>query len=446
VIYKILYVFILMDINKIKIIEKQISKNSKLQLLSNILQQNNISKLVEDQSQLNNVSNQTFNVELPVYSTPNQYDSGRCWIFSAVNMLRHKLIQTYKLDTKFELSESYITKYDKIEKCMTALEQIYQFAKADIDINNIAVYTRIKNTLGDGGNWCMFQNIITKYGIMPKNLFADTYQATHTHYMNAILKALINKAKTRIFDKKCKTKLDFIKIRDETMIDCVKVISMCIGVSPTDTFKWRDPKTDKDIDYTPLAFYKKFVFPANKIVNLFHAPSHPYFTILKEKHSNMYDITTKYYNLPSDIIEQAAYKCLTKYKIPVFFCCKVDSLFFLKNKSVLDIKSSSVEELFEIDLSESKKDALLNNNRKANHAMTIIGCDYDRKKKEVVKWKVQNSWGEYNDAKGIITMSRDFFNMYIADICVPIACLSPGYLTKFKKEVFVDVATVLHHN
>jgi bleomycin hydrolase len=431
-----------MNVNNIYSIEKIITEESKLKLVSNILQKNHMSRLIEDQATLTDISNSTFNVELPIFSTPNQYKSGRCWIFTAVNVLRYQIIEKYKLDKNFELSEAYISKYDKIEKCLTALEQIYQYAKAGKNINSKEVFYRTYNTLTDGGNWAMFQNIITKYGIMPKQLFADTFQASHTGYMNDILIALINKAKTRIFSPKCKTKTEFIKIREETMVDCVKVISMCIGVSPK-TFKWTNVKTGRETEYTPLLFYKKYVYPVQKIVNLFNAPSYPFYTILKETDSNMHAVPSKFYNIPSDIMEQATYKCLKSFKMPVFFSCKVDSLFFLKGGSILDTKSSSIEELFEIDLSESKKEALLNSNRKANHAMTIVGCDYDKKTKQVIKWKIQNSWGEYNKNKGIINMSRDFFNMYTADICVPIACLPPKFMSKFKKEIAADVSTVL---
>jgi aminopeptidase C len=45
-----------------------------------------------------------------------QKQSGRCWIFAFLNIIRYKMIQKYKLAPDFEFSQNYLFFFDKLEK------------------------------------------------------------------------------------------------------------------------------------------------------------------------------------------------------------------------------------------------------------------------------------------------------------------------------------------
>ena len=74
----------------------------------------------------NNITLDTkFNYEIKTHGITNQANSGRCWIFGGLNILREEIIKKCNLDN-FELSESYISFYDKLEKFNYIVEKIIE--------------------------------------------------------------------------------------------------------------------------------------------------------------------------------------------------------------------------------------------------------------------------------------------------------------------------------
>lgn len=55
-----------------------------------------------------------------------QGSSGRCWIFACMNVIRLKLIAKFNLPTDFELSQSYLYFFDKLERCQYFFENILE--------------------------------------------------------------------------------------------------------------------------------------------------------------------------------------------------------------------------------------------------------------------------------------------------------------------------------
>lgn len=57
----------------------------------------------------------------------NQKNSGRCWLFAALNCIRVPFIKQYNLD-EFEFSQGYLFYWDKIERCHYFLNNIIETA------------------------------------------------------------------------------------------------------------------------------------------------------------------------------------------------------------------------------------------------------------------------------------------------------------------------------
>lgn len=70
----------------------------------------------------------TFSVEAPTGKVSNQKHSGRCWEFSLLNTLRHKFAAKYHVKD-FELSESYLFFWDKIERANSFYRNVEQTAR-----------------------------------------------------------------------------------------------------------------------------------------------------------------------------------------------------------------------------------------------------------------------------------------------------------------------------
>jgi bleomycin hydrolase len=97
---------------------------------------------------------QKFNVKIPIEGAPvtNQNASGRCWLFASTNVFRVAIMRKYNLK-EFELSQSYLFFYDKLEKSNYFLENILETAEEPLDSR--LVQTLLKEPISDGGQWDM---------------------------------------------------------------------------------------------------------------------------------------------------------------------------------------------------------------------------------------------------------------------------------------------------
>lgn len=80
----------------------------------------------------------------------NQKSSGRCWIFAACNVFRIAIQQKYKIKD-FELSQSYLFFWDKVEKANYYLESILDTVNEDVDSRLVSAL--MASPVGDGGQW-----------------------------------------------------------------------------------------------------------------------------------------------------------------------------------------------------------------------------------------------------------------------------------------------------
>ena len=95
----------------------------------------------------------------------NQKQSGRCWMFAALNTLRYQVMRKCSLKT-FELSQAYLFFWDKLEKSNYFLESILE--TLDQPTGGRLVSYLLTSPVGDGGQWDMLCSLIEKYGVVPK--------------------------------------------------------------------------------------------------------------------------------------------------------------------------------------------------------------------------------------------------------------------------------------
>lgn len=68
-----------------------------------------------------------FAVEVKTRGITAQQKSGRCWLFAALNILREIVAEKCGLE-EFELSQNYLSFYDKLEKANNFLEMVIEQA------------------------------------------------------------------------------------------------------------------------------------------------------------------------------------------------------------------------------------------------------------------------------------------------------------------------------
>ncbi len=417
--------------------ENIIKKDRKYSTLQHLMSSLKNSDFDIDRSIVNKIEFK-FNKELIHLPVTNQYHSGRCWIFAALNIMRRNMITKYKLNPSFELSQSYIFLYDKIEKCNIILEIIYNCYKKDKNYINTLEYKNIVSLLlSDGGTWNMFSAIAKKYGVCPKEYFPDNIHCRNTSKMNSVLYKVLAKGSFDIFDKHMDLKT-FKKHKQNVMFECYKILRLFIGEPPSE-FQWKGKTFD------PILYYQKIVKPlvnVDEYVSICCIPNYEPNTVLGQKyvfnvvldgnHEYSRISDNKYINLDSKTFQNCIKNSISKKRTAVWFACDYSECLF-KN-SVLDKTSCVLDEIFDLDFNISKEKLISSNLTIANHAMII--CGYNQESDNTIsRWKVENSHGATESLyNGYLVMTTNWLEDYGNIAAVHISCLPESSKSQVNKK------------
>ena len=125
-----------------------------------------------------------FSNEVPGKGITDQKSSGRCWLFTGLNVMRAKMIQQQGLGS-FQFSQSYNFFYDQLEKSNLFLQAVIDNASKPMD--DKLVEWLFKNPLSDGGTFCGVIDVVSKYGLVPAEAMPESYNANNTQRMASIL-------------------------------------------------------------------------------------------------------------------------------------------------------------------------------------------------------------------------------------------------------------------
>lgn len=377
-----------------------------------------------------------FNEQIEIKNITNQKQSGRCWLFAALNMARPKVIKELNLES-FEFSQTYLYFYDNIEKTNLFLDMIIK--TKDLDINSREVINVLKFKTDDGGYFEYFKALIDKYGIVPKNVMAESFNSENSSDMFERVEEIIKKYAMDI--RRAKGQEEIENLKEECLYKAYNIFVKCIG-KPVEKFDFeyldKDKKYHIEKDLSPKDFYKKYVgdFYENKI-RLINDPRerNPYGRVfVNPEVKNIVEIDgLKGLNVPMEEMKKALLKSL-KDGIPSWFACDV-----LKSSDrktgIMDLGIYNYEKTLTKVGEFTKADRLDMRESVATHAMNITGVK--TKNGDIETWKVENSWGEKNGDKGIFSMTDSWFDKYSYEIIIDKKYVSKLYLKGFDKEEIV---------
>ena len=419
-----------LDEVRVKQIKKAYDKDAKNQIIRHALSRSSLSDISYVSSSLPGVVPH-FSVEVKTLSAANQKQSGRCWIFAALNILREKIAKELKLKN-FELSQNYISLYDKIEKANFALENMIDLADKDHD--DRVLQFLLFSPVSDGGQWDMFVNLVEKYGLLPKDAFPETQQSNATRESNQLVNAAIRKFAHDAHALALAGKKDEIRPLKEKVMDKIYAMYLnCFGIPPKKfDFEYEDEKGKYYIlrGLTPKSFFEKYVgdeiYEYQSLINSPTADK-PYgknFTI-----DNLGNVLEgrgiNHLNLPMERLKEVIIAQL-KDGLPVWFGSDV-GFYRDRGSYAWDSNAFDFESTVGFPLEFDKGDMLDYRHSAMNHAMCITGVDIVGG--VPTKWKIENSWGEDNGLKGYYVMSKEFFDKFVYQ-----AVVLKKYLTEEEKK------------
>ncbi|MBR2867203.1 MAG: C1 family peptidase [Alistipes sp.] len=383
----------------------------------NAMALNNISELATDADNLAMIDTH-FSHRVKTKGITDQQQSGRCWLFTGLNVLRAKMIDDLDL-SGMEFSQNYLFFYDQLEKSNL-------FLQAVIDTKHLPMEDRkvewlFKNPLNDGGQFTGVSNLVMKYGVVPAEIMPENYQSNNTAQVGNLIKLKLREFGLALREQRDRRAPVALKV--EMLKEIYSMLVRAYGEPPVE-FEWtrrdKDGNAVETKSYTPQSFYAEYfgdIDLENDFVMVMNDPSREYYNVYEiEYDRHVYDGDNwLYLNLPIDEVKALAIASI-KDNTAMYFSCDVGK-YLLSKKGTLDINNFDYESLMGVEFPMNKEQRVRTFASGSSHAMTLIAVDIDEEGKPK-KWMVENSWGPSAGWQGNLIMTDEWFEEYMFRVVV----------------------------
>ena len=416
-------------------IQASVEMDNYTQAMQNAVSNNDVKALARNRDVLSNIDHH-FAHKIPVSTITNQKSSGRCWLFTALNVLRPKVIEKHNLK-EFEFSQNYLFFWDQLEKANLFFESVIVTKEKDIDDRE--VQWLFQNPIADGGVWSMMPSLVAKYGVVPKDIMPESYNSENTRMMNRLIgrKLRAHGMQIREWYTDGKSEKFIRKQKPDMLAEIYRILVISLG-TPPDEFTWR--YTDKNDSlivgkkYTPQQFYTDVIgAPLGNYVMLMDDPSKKYHQLYEIKYDRncIESPNWTFINLPVTEIKEFAKRSILANE-PMYFSCDVGKQLD-KEAGVLATNLFDYDAVFGVSFDMTRAQRILSYESGSTHGMTLVGLDTTANG-SVTKWLLENSWGEDAGHKGFLTMTDEWFDEYMFRLVVTKEFLSPEVLEVLKQK------------
>ena len=269
-----------------------------------------------------------------------QKSSGRCWLFTGLNVMRAQMMAKYNLPS-LEFSQAYGFFWDQLEKANLFLQGIID--TADRPMDDRMVEHLFRNPLSDGGQFTGVMDIVGKYGVVPKEVMPETFSSENTAQMANFIKLKLREFGLQLRDEAARgaKAAALEKSKTEMLGTVYRMLVLTLG-EPVTEFQWvmRDadgrPRGEMKT-YTPQSFFKEFINEdyVNDYIMVMNDPSRPYWKVYEidyDRHT--YDgHNWLYVNLPMEEIKPMAIASI-KDSTMMYFSCDVGKFLDRQRNSV----------------------------------------------------------------------------------------------------------------
>lgn len=378
--------------------------------LRNAASGNDLRKLAVSQDNLGAFETE-FTLRVPNKGITDQKQSGRCWMFTGLNVLRAAAISEHNLD-KLEFSEAYLFFYDQLEKANLFLQSVIDTRKLPIDDKKVEFLFR--NPIGDGGTFTGVADLVLKYGLVPTEVMPETFTTNSTARFRGLLALKLREQGLALRESKgADTQL--IAQKEEMLKTVYRMLLTVMGVPPTE-FTWKGEQ------FTPRSFADKYVKKEliTDYVMLMNDPTRDFYKVYEiDLDRHVYEgHNWLYLNLPVEEIEKMAIASLRD-SVAMYFSCDVGKE-LNSERGLLDLRNYDYGAIFGTTFPMDKRQRIQSFASGSSHAMTLVAVNLQDTVNytQPDRWMVENSWGEKSGWKGHLIMTEDWFREYMFRLVV----------------------------
>ena len=406
--------------------------------LVNAVAANNIDELAKNFANQGEIDTY-FSIETPKQSIHDQKSSGRCWMFSGLNVLRSNFARRHNDTIRVEYSHAYLFFYDQLEKANLMLQGTIDNARKPIDGQRVQFF--FHHPINDGGTFCGVSDLAEKYGLVPMSVMPETYSANNTSRMARLVSSKLREFGLELRDmvNEGKSKSAIEKRKTEMLGVVYHLLSLTIGTPQkqfTHAFRNKEGKTVTAVrQYTPKQFYEETVGgPINgtfiMVMNDPRRPYHKTYEVEYDRHT--YDgHNWRYLNLPMDEIASLAIASLKDGR-KLYSSYDVGKQFDRK-RGYLDTENYDYESLTGTTFGMNKAQRIMTFDSGSTHAMTLTAVDLDSEGKPL-KWKVETSWGATSGVGGYAIMTHRWLCEYMFRLVVNKKYVSQQLLDEYNQK------------
>ena len=373
----------------------------------------NMKTLVQNQEGLNGHFDTDFTYRVPQKGITDQKQSGRCWLFTGLNILRAEMRRMRPELEEFQFSQSYLFFYDQLEKSNLFLQTVIDTRKLPMDDRKVEAL--FHNPISDGGTFTGVADLVDKYGLVPGEVMHETYNANNTAQMHRILALKLREFGLELREMKGSNNA-VIARKNEQLKTIYRLLCLTLG-TPPQQFTWQERNSKDSVvsceTYTPHTFAEKYTpkHALSDYIMLMNDPSRDYYKVYEiDMDRHVYEgHNWLYLNVPIQDMQEVAINSL-KDSVAMYIGCDVGKELD-SERGYLSLDNYDYGALLGVDFPMDKKQRIQSFASGSSHAMTLVAVDM--KDDKPVKWMVENSWGANNGYKGHLIMTDAWFHEYM---------------------------------
>ena len=353
---------------------------------------------------------------VPSRGITDQDESGRCWLFSTLNILRAEMITRYDLGP-FQFSQTYGQFYDVLEKANRCLENVIAHRNEPLESRyNTWLFNK---PIGDGGHFANAAHIIAKYGMVPQEVMPERFSSTDNVSLMKTVTRLLRRYGLQLREASA---CALQAVKEQALSDIYRLLVATLGEPPQE-FDWtlrdKNGRVLSVAHYTPQSFRDTYIqhdLEADYAIFM-DDPTLPYYRMYEVAESrNCYEYANwRFLNVPMSEIRKMGVASLAGGRR---FYISADTMHdYLMTEGINDTQLFALDSLLGIHSDMSKEELVRSMETRSVHAIAVAGVKLDAAG-EPVKWVIENSYGLVRGWGGYVAATDPWFQKYLYRLVV----------------------------